>query len=284
MTFTRNSILKYPPAQTALPRPKAILFDLDDTLLDAYGDPAGAWGRLLSQFDHGLAPHVAAKIPGTLQEVARPYWADAQWSAKWRIDLIGARRLVLRETFERLELLDRTTADGAMHRMADAMADAFFELRKSEYKLFPDALPVLQALRAEGVKLALITNGGADIQRHKVTRFGLEDYFDHVQIEGEFGKGKPEREVYLNALSKVACEASDVWMVGDNLEWDVLAPKREGIHGIWFDPHKRGLAGAMHTGVPHTAAREGKLDAEPDRIIHELPELLDVPERGCALR
>ncbi len=293
MTFTRSPILKYPPegvradaieARQQMPRPKAVLFDLDDTLLDAYGDPHGAWTRLLAQHDHGLEPQIAARIPQTIQEVARPYWADAQWASRWRVDLRGARRLVLRETFERLELLDRTAAEGAMHRLADALADAFFELRKSEYKLFPDALPVLSALRVEGVKLALITNGGADIQRHKVSRFELEQYFDHVQIEGEFGKGKPEREVYLNALSKLGCEACDTWMVGDNLEWDVLAPKREGIHGIWFDPHKRGLAGAMHTGVPHTAAREGRLEAQPDRIIHELPELLDLPERGCALR
>lgn len=265
-------------------RPRAILFDLDDTLLDAYGDPAGAWKRLLDAHDHGLDPDIAARIPATIQDVARPYWADAQWASRWRVDLKGARRLVLRETFERLELADRTMADSAMHKLAEELADAFFELRKAEYKLFPDALPVLTALRAEGVKLALITNGGADIQRHKVERFGLENYFDHIQIEGEFGKGKPEPEVYVHALSKVGCEGCDTWMVGDNLEWDVLAPKRAGITGIWFDPKKAGLAGAMHTGVPHTAAREGRLDAQPDRIIHELPELLDLPERGCALR
>lgn len=270
-------------ASLVRPRPRAILFDLDDTLLDAYADPAGAWARLLARFDHGLEPEIAARIPATIVEVARPYWADAQWAARWRVDLRAARRLVLRETFERLEIADRTMAESAAHRLAEDLADAFFELRKSEYRLFPDALPVLRALRAEGLKLALITNGGADIQRHKVERFELERYFDHVQIEGEFGKGKPEPEVYVHALARLGCAAEDAWMVGDNLEWDVLAPMRQGVTGIWFDPGRAGLEGAMHTGVPHLEAREGRLEARPDRIIHELPELLATPVRGCAL-
>ncbi len=128
---------------------------------------------------------------------------------------------------------------------------------------------MLEGLRAEGIKLALITNGCAAVQRHKVERFELERHFDHIQIEGEFGKGKPEPEVYVHALSRIGMAANDAWMIGDNLEWDVLAPQRLGVHGIWYDPKQLGLAGHMHSGVPNPLP-----DAKPDRIIHELTELL----------
>ncbi len=52
-------------------------------------------------------------------------------------------------------------------------------------------------------------------------------------------------------------------MVGDNLEWEVAAPQRLGITGIWHDWQDRGLP-------PGTNVR-------PDRIIRSLPELLQLP-------
>ena len=51
-----------------------------------------------------------------------------------------------------------------------------------------------------------------------------------------------------------------MWMVGDNLEWDVAAPMRHGLTGIWLDRAERGL--------PPTA------QVRPDRIILSLDELV----------
>ena len=36
-------------------------------------------------------------------------------------------------------------------------------------------------------------------------------------------------------------QPSNAWMVGDNLEWDVTAPMRLGMTGIWLDRLGRGL-------------------------------------------
>ena len=55
-------------------------------------------------------------------------------------------------------------------------------------------------LKARGVKLALVTNGAAGTQRAKVERFALSDRFDHIQIEGEHGFGKPDERAYLHAM------------------------------------------------------------------------------------
>jgi putative hydrolase of the HAD superfamily len=46
--------------------------------------------------------------------------------------------------------------------------------------------------------------------------------------------GKPEPAVYAHALASLGVSASDAWMVGDNLEWDVATPRKLGMRGIWI--------------------------------------------------
>jgi putative hydrolase of the HAD superfamily len=57
---------------------------------------------------------------------------------------------------------------------------------------FPDAHNVIDALRARGTRLALVTNGASEAQRAKIDRFDLANRFDHFQIEGEHEFGKPD--------------------------------------------------------------------------------------------
>ena len=145
--------------------------------------------------------------------------------------------------------------------LADRIADAFTDLRRAEYRLYPDAHATVDALRQLGVKLALVTNGSAEFQRAKIERFDLVHRFDHIQIEGEFGQGKPEPAVYRHALERLGCAACDAWMVGDNYEWEVEAPQKLGMCGIWYDP--------FEAGVPAAAA------AKPTRVIKRLGELVE---------
>jgi putative hydrolase of the HAD superfamily len=115
-------------------------------------------------------------------------------------------------------------------------------------------------LKQLGVRLALITNGAGEPQRAKVIRFALAERFDHVQIEGEHGFGKPEERAYTHAMEALGVGPRDTWMVGDNLEWEIVAPQRLGIYAIWYDGYGTGLP-------PECPVR-------PDRIIRSLTELL----------
>ena len=85
------------------------------------------------------------------------------------------------------------------------------------------------------MRLALITNGAASAQRRKIELHQLAPYFEVVIVEGEFGLGKPDPRVYQHALAMLQLAPQQVWMVGDNLEWEVAAPQRLGIHGVWMD-------------------------------------------------
>ncbi|MFI4999956.1 MAG: HAD family hydrolase [Reyranellales bacterium] len=236
--------------------PRAILFDLDDTLIRAYAQPEDAWRRLLHVFAAHLDAHDAAAIERVrvaVMDEARAFWSDRAEAAKWRLDIPGARRLSVRRGLAKLDRSDDL--------LADRIADAFTEMRRNEYRLYPDAHATVDALRIAGVKLALVTNGAGETQRAKIERFELGHRFDHIQIEGEFGQGKPEFAVYRHALERLGVAAADAWMVGDNYEWEVVAPQQLGMCGIWYDPYD--------AGVPaHAAAR-------PTRIIKRLGELVE---------
>src|SRR5260370_10933677 len=103
-------------------------------------------------------------------------------------------------------------------------------------RLFPETRAFLDALRARSLPLALVTNGDALQQRDKIERHDLARYFGAILIEGEFGCGKPEARVYREALRRLGVGPEAVWMVGDHLERDVLAPQRLGLTGVWIDP------------------------------------------------
>jgi putative hydrolase of the HAD superfamily len=236
--------------------PRAILFDLDDTLIRAYAQPEEAWRRLLGLF----APQLDAHEPSAIERVrvavmeeARAFWSDRAAAARWRLDIPGARRLSVRRGLAKLGQPDDA--------LADRIADAFTEMRRNEYRLYPDAHNTVDALRNAGVRLGLVTNGSSVTQRAKIERFDLGHRFDHIQIEGEFGQGKPEPAVYRHALERLGVDAAEAWMVGDNYEWEVVAPQALGICGIWYDP--------FEIGVPDEAT------ARPTRVIKRLGELVE---------
>ncbi len=233
------------------PLPKAILFDMDNTILDLNGAMDYAWGRVceaVAASVEGLTPQALREA---LTEERRWYFSDEDRHRKGRLE----PDLML------IELCAGALARVGVTSLAvgEKMAAGFRELRIDSVRAYPGALKALATLKARGVKLALVTNGSTLVQRPKIRRMGLERYFDHIQVEEEFGAGKPDPSVYLHALERLGVDAANTWMVGDNLEWEVAAPQRLGMVGIWVD--------AAGDGLP------GDTDVVPDRIVRSITEL-----------
>ena len=241
-----------------MPRlPRAILFDLDDTIISAYGRPELAWATVIAEFRTELQPLAVEGVLSAIQDSALRFWADAERHRAWRQKLRAARREIVNDAFAAL------THQGAAipaRATQHAIADRFSDYRDEQMHIFPDAHQTIDTLRDQGVRLALVTNGDGEGQRAKIERFDLAHRFHHIQIEGEHGFGKPEPRAYLHALARLGVGAKDSWMVGDNLEWEIVAPQRLGIYAIWYDGYGTGLP-------PECPVR-------PDRIIRSLTELL----------
>ena len=235
--------------------PRAMLIDMDDTILSAYGRPEIAWNKITAEFAGELKGLPPQQVATEILTFARNFWSTAE--PAWRLKLAEARHLTVKGG---LAALAAAGHPALPDELAIRIADRFSAYREEEMFVFPGAHEAIDTLKTLGVKLALVTNGAADTQRAKVERFELAHRFDHIQIEGEHGFGKPEERAYHHAMAALGVTAGETWMIGDNLEWEVEAPQRLGIYAIWMDVHGEGLP-------------EGST-IKPDRIIRSLSELL----------
>jgi putative hydrolase of the HAD superfamily len=163
------------------------------------------------------------------------FWDDSERARTGRLDLDAASRAIVRLAFEDSGL----TAIELAHRIADD-----YRARRAAFLApYPGALDTLDAMRAAGIRLALLTNGGALSQRRSVDQHGLAAYFDCIVIEGEFGAGKPDERVFRHAFDALSCDAKTTWMVGDSLEADIAPAFALGMHTVWVDGEGAGLPG-----------------------------------------
>ncbi|MCP3983679.1 MAG: HAD family hydrolase [bacterium] len=214
--------------------PRALLLDLDDTIL-VYG-PLGedVWEAVTAEFAPRLGLEVAS-LRAAVREAASRYWAEPERSRQGRHDLRGARRTICLWALQAL--------DAPRPERAAAMADAFHDEREARVDPLPGALDALEHFRARGLPLVLVTNGGPELQRRKIERFGLAGFFEAVLVEGELGFGKPDPRVFEQALAAVGVAPEQAWMVGDNLHADIQGAQAAGLHACWVD--------ASGSGTPH---------------------------------
>ncbi len=231
--------------------PKAIIFDLDDTILDTTSSADRLWTRTAERF----ADRVGVKaniLDEHLRESREWYWSDPQRNQAGRLNLHHARAECIGYALKAADCQDEA--------LAIEMERWFTERRVVEMRPFEGAIETLQTLKDTGVQMALISNGHGKSQREKVIRFELEPFFKCIILEGEFGAGKPDRVVFDHALTTLGVKPHEAWMVGDNLHWEVAAPQALGIKGVWVD--WKGV------GLPEDS------DIMPDRIVKSIAELI----------
>ncbi len=233
--------------------PAAILFDLDDTLVDFTSGARPAWKQVCAQAgerESGLNPEALYK---EIIKTRQWFWSDSNSdrARSGRMDLHDVSRRIVGESLTRLGI-DQPT-------LADWMGATYRRLRDEYLKLFPGVLEALSRIRGEGILLGLLTNGSSVGQQSKIDRFALAGFFDVVLIEGDFGSGKPEEPVFRHALDSLGVDASEAWMVGDDLTIDIAPSKRLGIFGVWVD--------SGGTGLPDPSP------VTPDRVVKSVSEL-----------
>ncbi len=232
--------------------PSAILFDMDDTILDDTSGGPACWEEVCNHHHSQLAGVMPKQLCDSILNQAKWYWSDVERHRVGRLNLTQARRDIVISALQKYGFDNSDTAY--------SIADLYTARREQLIQPFPGALESLQQLREKNIRLALITNGNGKAQRRKIDRFGLDRYFEVILIEGEFGVGKPDERIYRHALTQLDLLPSQVWMVGDNLEWDVAAPQRLGMLGIWNDFKACGLSVTANV--------------RPDRVIQAITELV----------
>ena len=119
-------------------------------------------------------------------------------------------------------------------------------------RLDPDAIPILEILRARGQSLAIVSNtpwgSGAAAWREELTRHGLLAAVDAAVFCTDVGFRKPHPAPIRRALETLNVSPEDAIFVGDDMRWDVLGSRAAGVRPLLLAPSSGGEA--TLDGVP----------------------------------
>lgn len=240
---------------SALPRPEVLFLDVGDTLMRA--DPS--WPAVyLSAF-----PHFGIQTTEVeLGEAMRRATSDGSWAFE------GPFEATEEGSFKRIADFDRRVLaelghDELPEELFRAIEGAFQE--RSAWHIFPDVIPVLDQLRDDRVRMAVISNWvwGAPELLHDLE---LARHFESLIISSRMGYEKPHRAIFDHALELMDVAPDRAIHVGDSYRADVLGARAAGITPVLID---------RRLGDPERFASDVPGD-DPVEVISDLEGLLDL--------
>jgi HAD superfamily hydrolase (TIGR01509 family) len=98
----------------------------------------------------------------------------------------------------------------------------------------PDVVPALEALRAHGLSLVVVSNANGTLRGH-LDRLGLTPYVDHALDSADEGVEKPDPRFFDIALARSGARRETTIHVGDLYHVDVVGARRAGLRGVLLD-------------------------------------------------
>lgn len=106
-------------------------------------------------------------------------------------------------------------------------------------QLVEHAPEVLEAVRKQSYKIALVANDDSVNVRNLLRTCSLENYFDVKIISEEVGIEKPDERIFQLALDELGVKPGDAVMVGNRLDTDIQGANRTGMKSVWFNWNDR---------------------------------------------
>lgn len=218
------------------PKPRALTFDLDDTLWDV----ADVIGRADAALEDWLArhhPRIPERFgPADLRELMAE---RARESPEIAHDL----------TRLRIDALRRAAGAAGYAPAVGDRAFRVFIAARNEVVLYDDVLPALHALHGR-YPLASVSNGNADIRV-----IGLDRFFRTHVSAAEAGAAKPAPEVFRTACERLDVHPAEAVHVGDDPHTDVAGAAELGMYTVWVNRSAR-----TWPGGPRPDAEVNRLD------------------------
>jgi putative hydrolase of the HAD superfamily len=252
-------------ANGGLPRPEVLFLDVGDTLIRAHPSWAGVYAI-------GLAEAGIDVDEQALETALREATQTGAWSFE------GPFEATAEASFERIKEFDAGVLAALGH---PDLPDEVFQLiesafeRRSSWFVFPDVQPVVEALAAAGIRMAIVSNWlwGAPELLHDLE---LARHFETLVISARVGYQKPHAGIFEHALEQMVVAPARAMHVGDNYQADVIGARKLGITPVLIDRRSE------------DPARVRDENSDPDllviRDLFELLDLLAIPRPATALR
>jgi putative hydrolase of the HAD superfamily len=233
-------------------RIRGILLDIGDTIVDA---------TRLHKLTLLKTVTIIAREESSIQPESfiRAYQeADSESDIAELADLnhLYSDKRILIGTFQKLGL-----------PVDNSLIARFLTLYRSELRrnLKPDSnlQYLFNELLAQKIRLGIVSNGTTTEQLDQLELLGIKDFFDPILISQAVGLRKPEPAIFLLASKLWDIPPSQILVVGDRIDWEVVGAKRAGMQSAlttqFVDWHSQASSAA-----------------EPDFILHRLDDLLEI--------
>lgn len=97
----------------------------------------------------------------------------------------------------------------------------------------PYLIETINLLKQQDYSLGMITNGRTIFQSKSIQGLGIEKYFNTIVISEAEQVRKPQSEIFHIALSKLEASAHTSVYIGDNPQADIIGAKKAGLKAIW---------------------------------------------------
>ncbi|MED6238758.1 hypothetical protein ATANTOWER_029152 [Ataeniobius toweri] len=230
---------------------KAILFDLDNTLIET-----SRAGEVALQKTGELLKSKLSLDDDTIRRICEKFKLKLLHESSDRLP--GTSKDDLRVCHWE-ESIAETIGSCSISDLASQCYYLWKNSRLENLCLTPEVCDLLMQLRSR-YKLLLLTNGEAQTQREKVEAVNCEEFFDAVVIAGDHAEQKPFPSIFQLCFNKLEVEAWDCVMVGDSLDTDVQGGFNAGVRAtVWI----------------HRA--EGSVLDGPVKPDYTIPTVLDLP-------
>ncbi|CAI6079356.1 HAD family hydrolase [Cohnella sp. JJ-181] len=202
---------------------KAILFDLDNTLLNYSVSELKSMQNTVEA--HGLIHKETFSWDvfwALFSSVNFRYWNERLMS---NYTIYQVLEYSFRDTLAGLEL---------DHTEADILAKLYWKTFCGACDFEDYAMEILSHLHGKH-KLAIISNGIGEAQRNRLAAGGIHHFFDALIISDEVGYWKPDKKIFDEALQRLEIDRADALFIGDSLHDDYHGAVNAGIDFCYYN-------------------------------------------------
>ena len=200
----------------------AVFIDWDDTLWDFHANAYIAMEKAYEKYGLQRYFHSFQHFYNLYEERNKELWAEYALGNITKDELQKERfQYPLRMVNHEDNLL------------AENVGKDFLELTIQQNKLMTGAKQLMEYLAKKYI-LVVLSNGFKEVQYRKIATSGLQEYITHVVLSEEVGVQKPDRRIFEYALNLINKKATEVIMIGDNMETDIKGAAEMGIDTIYL--------------------------------------------------
>ncbi len=180
---------------------RAVIFDLDGTLVDSNELHVEAWDEAFRHFGKEFPKEKLRKQIGKGGDQYLPEFLN-----EFEIRTLGAE-------------------------IEQFRSKLFIQKYRDRVRPFPQVRELLQRVRDDGKKIALATSGNESETKFYLKLLHISDLVDAYTSKNDVAQSKPQPDIFLRALNLLHLSATDAIVIGDT-PYDIEAAKKIGLSTI----------------------------------------------------